>query len=121
MKHTNAKAAAALAALMTAVLLTGCSGTQKAELPRFTDTRSALQTRPAVEAPGYTLVKLSSVQTAAGQEVKENTFTGFVTSMKDLNVRAEPRATSALLGTLPRGSQVAVKATVQRSGERRGG
>ena len=69
MKNTNATAAV-LAALMTAVLLTGCSGAAKAEMPEFTRTPTALPTRdshprPAPEAPGYTLVKLSQLQPSA--------------------------------------------------------
>ena len=124
MKNTNATAAV-LAALMMAVLLTGCSGAAKAEMPEFTRTPTALPTRDshprsAPEAPGYTLVKLSQLQPPAGQELKENAFTGFVTSRKDLNIREEARATSALVGTLPRGSKVEVKATVLENGKSTG-
>ena len=124
MKNTHATAAV-LAALMTAVLLTGCSGAAKAEMPEFTRTPTALPTRdshprPAAEAPGYTLVKLSQLQPSAGQELKENAFTGFVTSRKDLNIREEARATSTLVGTLPRGSKVEVKATVLENGKSTG-
>ena len=124
MKNTNATAVV-LAALMTAVLLTGCSGAAKAEMPEFTRTPTALPTRDshpcsAPEAPGYTLVKLSQLQPPAGQELKENAFTGFVTSRKDLNIREEARATSALVGTLPRGSKVEVKATVLENGKSTG-
>ena len=52
----------------------------------------------------------------AAQIGTANAFTGYVVSAGDLNVREEARATSRLLGTLPRGNRVEVKSTVQENG-----
>ena len=54
---------------------------------------------------------------APQQTVRSNAFTGFVTSVGDLNVRAEPKVSAQRLGGLPRGSQVNVRGMVQENGK----
>ena len=126
MKHANTKAAAAaLTILMTAAVFTGCAAGRKNQMPSFTDTRNlAASGQPkdnglhptAYNGEGYVVIRLSQVQPSQ-QTVKEGAFTGYVTSIRDLNVRAEPRATSAYLGGIPHGSPVAVKGAVQENGK----
>ena len=50
------------------------------------------------------------------QSGKANAFTGYVTSVQDLNVREQPRVSAQCVGRLPHGSSVEVKATVQENG-----
>ena len=126
MKHANTKAAAAaLTILMTAAVFTGCAAGRKNQMPTFTDTRNLNASgQPkgdslhptAYNGEGYVVIRLSQVQPSQ-QTVKEGAFTGYVTSIRDLNVRAEPRATSAYLGGIPHGSPVAVKGAVQENGK----
>ena len=125
MKHANTKAAAAaLTILMTAAVFTGCAAGRKNQVPTFTAPRNLTvsgqpedDSRPAAyNGEGYVVIRLSQVQTAQ-QTVKEGAFTGYVTSIRDLNVRSEPRATSAYLGGIPHGSPVAVKGSVQENGK----
>ena len=126
MKHANSKAAAAaLTILMTAAVFTGCAAGRKNQVPTFTDTRNLNASgqpkgdslHPAAyNGEGYVVIRLSQVQTAQ-QTVKEGAFTGYVTSIRDLNVRSEPRATSTYLGGIPHGSPVAVKGAVQENGK----
>lgn len=106
MEHANTKAAAAaLTILMTAAVFTGCAAGRKNQVPTFTAPRNLTvsgqpedDSRPAAyNGEGYVVIRLSQVQTAQ-QTVKEGAFTGYVTSIRDLNVRSEPRATSAYLG-----------------------
>ena len=54
---------------------------------------------------------------APQQTIKSNAFTGYVTSVGDLNVRAEPKVSAQRLGGLPRGSQVNVRGMVQENGK----
>ena len=126
MKHAKTKAAAAaLTILMTAAVFTGCAAGRKNQVPTFTDTRNLNASgqpkgdslHPAAyNGEGYVVIRLSQVQTAQ-QTVKEGAFTGYVTSIRDLNVRSEPRATSTYLGGIPHGSPVAVKGAVQENGK----
>ena len=126
MKHAKTKAAAAaLTILMTAAVFTGCAAGRKNQMPTFTDTRNLNASgqpkgdslHPAAyNGEGYVVIRLSQVQTAQ-QTVKEGAFTGYVTSIRDLNVRSEPRATSTYLGGIPHGSAVAVKGAVQENGK----
>ena len=126
MKHAKTKAAAAaLTILMTAAVFTGCAAGRKNQMPTFTDTRNLNASgQPkgdslhptAYNGEGYVVIRLSQVQPSQ-QTVKEGAFTGYVTSIRDLNVRAEPRATSAYLGGIPHGGPVAVKGAVQENGK----
>lgn len=96
------------------------SPTKPTEPPKDTQKKPAASQqgnkKPAAQKPAKDN-KPNPKPSATKQTVKEHSFTGYVTSTHDLNVREKPSVDAKRLGGLSRGTKVEVNGTVQENGK----